>query len=79
METVPTDDVFEKGEEIREETVDEKFVEEQESVHRDASWGAIISLVVILVMIVVGAFYAWGQRVAQEHNLPATSTTQVTY
>lgn len=30
------------------------------------SWGAILSIVVIVLMIVVGAFYAWGKRVAQD-------------
>jgi hypothetical protein len=51
----------------------------EETVHRNASWGAIITIVVILVMIVVGAFYTWGQRVAEEHHLPATSTSQTSY
>lgn len=30
------------------------------------SWGAILSIIVIVLMIVVGAFYAWGKRVAQD-------------
>ena len=30
------------------------------------SWGALISIVVIVLMVVVGAFYAWGQRVSEE-------------
>jgi hypothetical protein len=36
------------------------------------SWGALIAIVVIMAIVVVGAFYAWGKRVAQEHGLPAT-------
>lgn len=38
------------------------------------SWGLMISIVVIVLMIVVGAFYAWGERVAQ--NTPPSSFTQ---
>lgn len=33
---------------------------------RQQSWGALISIVVIVLMVVVGAFYAWGKRVAQD-------------
>lgn len=35
------------------------------------SWGAVISIVVIVGMIVIGAFYAWGKRIAQENALVA--------
>ncbi|MHB8660889.1 MAG: hypothetical protein ACYC75_03090 [Minisyncoccota bacterium] len=38
--------------------------------HKAQSWGAIISIVVIVLMIIVGAFYAWGNRIAQQ-NAPA--------
>ncbi|MEK7604349.1 MAG: hypothetical protein AAB442_00935 [Patescibacteria group bacterium] len=38
------------------------------------SWGAVISIVVIVMMIVVGAFYAWGQRVAQNIEYPVDNT-----
>ncbi len=38
---------------------------EQPTIRRNASWGAIISIVIILLMVVVGAFYAWGQRLAE--------------
>ncbi|HEV7121276.1 MAG TPA: hypothetical protein VGN56_00460 [Candidatus Paceibacterota bacterium] len=38
---------------------------------KQASWGAIVIIVLILAMIVVGAFYAWGKRVAQTQQ-PAT-------
>ena len=33
------------------------------------SWGAVISIVIIVMMIVIGAFYAWGERIAQENAL----------
>ena len=39
------------------------------------SWGAFISIVVIVLMIVVGAFYAWGKRVAEEHQYPVQSAS----
>jgi hypothetical protein len=41
---------------------------------RQQSWGAVISIVVIVLMIIIGAFYAWGKRIS-EGNVPATSTT----
>jgi hypothetical protein len=41
------------------------------SIHRNASWGAIISITIILTMIIVGAFYSWGQRIRQDQALEA--------
>jgi len=38
----------------------------QEAASRNASWGTIIVIIVLLGMIVTGAFYAWGKRVAEE-------------
>jgi uncharacterized protein HemX len=56
-------------------------------IHRNASGGALVAIVVILTMIVVGAFYAWGKRVAEERGLgaaaiqsfTATTTTHSSY
>lgn len=39
---------------------------EPTTIRRNASWGAILSIFIILVMVVVGAFYAWGQRISEE-------------
>ena len=42
------------------------------------SWGAVISIVVIVLMVVVGAFYAWGKRIAEQKALypaPASAST----
>lgn len=39
------------------------------------SWGAIISIIIIVLMIIVGAFYAWGKRIA-EQSIPAASSAQ---
>ena len=40
--------------------------ETKETLHRDASWGAVISITIILTMVIVGAFYSWGQRISEE-------------
>lgn len=32
------------------------------------SWGTVISIIIIVLMIIIGAFYAWGKRVSQ--NIP---------
>lgn len=40
------------------------------------SWGALISIIVIMLMIIIGAFYAWGKRVAQENTLVAPSAAE---
>jgi hypothetical protein len=41
------------------------------TVHRNASWGAIISITIILAMVIVGAFYSWGQRIAEQRAVQA--------
>lgn len=41
------------------------------------SWGALISIIVIVLMIVVGAFYAWGKRIAEQQAYTATTTEEV--
>lgn len=46
---------------------------------KDASYGALISIVLILAIIVVGAFYVWGQRIEQNGQvieLPEATTTE---
>lgn len=40
------------------------------------SWGVVISIVIIMLMIIIGALYAWGKRITQEQALTAPSTTQ---
>lgn len=30
------------------------------------SWGTLVSIIIIVLMIVVGAFYAWGKRIAEQ-------------
>ena len=33
------------------------------------SYGAILSVIIIMLMILVGAFYAWGERIQETTNL----------
>jgi hypothetical protein len=40
------------------------------------SWGVVISIIVIVGMITVGAFYAWGERIAQEQLLEIPPTSE---
>ncbi|MHB8710268.1 MAG: hypothetical protein ACYC6X_01805 [Minisyncoccota bacterium] len=40
------------------------------------SWGAIISIVIIVLMIIIGAFYAWGNRIAEQNALTASPAVQ---
>ena len=45
---------------------------------RQQSWGATIAIVVIVLMITIGARYAWNKRVAKLRQAPtATSTAPV--
>jgi hypothetical protein len=39
------------------------------------SWGAFISIIIIMLMVIIGAFYAWGQRIAQQQQTFAPATT----
>jgi len=36
-------------------------------------WGVVISIVIIVLMIIIGAFYAWGERISQ--NVPPATPT----
>ena len=40
------------------------------------SWGVVISIVVIVLMITIGAFYAWGQRIAENDAFVQSAATQ---
>ena len=39
------------------------------SVPKKRSFGGILAIVLILVLIIIGAFYAWGERIAEQDNL----------
>jgi hypothetical protein len=42
---------------------------------RQQSWGVVVSIVVIVGMIIMGAFYAWGERIAEERALTMPTET----
>ncbi len=35
---------------------------------KQQSWGALISIFIIVCMIIIGAFYAWGERIADRQK-----------
>jgi len=37
---------------------------------KNSSYGALISIIIILAIVVVGAFYSWGERI-EKNNVPA--------
>lgn len=39
---------------------------------KNSSWGVVIALLLILAMMVVGAFYAWGKRINQQSGYTAS-------
>lgn len=43
---------------------------------KQQQWGVFISIVVIVLMIITGAFYAWGQRIAQNETPADTTVVQ---
>lgn len=36
------------------------------------NWGAVMSIIIIVCMIVIGAFYAWGERLAKQPSYPSS-------
>lgn len=36
---------------------------------KQQSWGALISIIIIVCMVVIGAFYAWGERIADDKEI----------
>ena len=40
---------------------------------KQQSWGAVISIIIIVLMIIIGAFYSWGKRISQDQvpEIPA--------
>ena len=41
---------------------------------KQQSWGAVLSIALIVLMVIIGAFYAWGKRVAEEHALTSQTS-----
>jgi hypothetical protein len=42
---------------------------------KQQQWGVVISIVIIVLMIIIGAFYAWGKRIAQNQIYPAPAAS----
>ena len=42
---------------------------------KQQSWGTVIAIVIIVVMVVIGAFYAWGKRVAEQRQYPVSASS----
>jgi len=57
-----------------ENTEDKKLLPIGIPSSKQQSWGAVISIIVILLMIIVGAFYTWGKRIS-ESSIPFTAST----
>ncbi len=43
---------------------------------KQQQWGVVISIVIIVLMIIIGAFYSWGQRIAEENALLTPPTSE---
>ncbi|HUY05318.1 MAG TPA: hypothetical protein VMV62_01200 [Candidatus Paceibacterota bacterium] len=43
---------------------------------KQQQWGVLVSIIIIVMMIIVGAFYAWGKRIAQEQQYPAPTVVK---
>jgi hypothetical protein len=43
------------------------------------NWGAMISIVIIVLMIIIGAFYAWGKRLATQQAYIQQSAVPANY
>lgn len=41
---------------------------------KQQQWGVVVSIVIIMLMIIIGAFYAWGERIAQNQAYPVSAT-----
>ena len=40
---------------------------------KQQSWGAVVAVIIIVFMVIVGAFYAWGKRIAEQQQIPAAT------
>lgn len=54
----------------------EKLLPEGVPSSKQQQWGALVSIVVIVLMVVVGAFYAWGKRIAEQKTFIESTKSQ---
>jgi len=55
---------------------DEKLLPPGVPSPKQQQWGVVISIIVIVLMVTIGAFYAWGKRIAEEQALFAPAAEQ---
>ena len=55
---------------------EEKLLQPGMPSPKQQQWGVVISIVIIVLMIIIGAFYSWGQRIAQENALLTPPTSE---
>ena len=46
---------------------------------RQQSWGATIAIIVIVLMVVVGAVYAWNKRTSKSLVMPVATSTPLAH
>lgn len=54
----------------------EKLLSQGMPSQKQQSWGVLVSIVIIVFMIIIGAFYAWGKRIAQNQEPIIPTNTQ---
>lgn len=42
---------------------------------KQQQWGVVISIIIIVLMITIGAFYAWGARIAENQVFQGGQTS----
>ena len=45
---------------------------------KQQSWGAVLSIIIIVLMIIVGAYYSWSKRTAQQNTMGDTASEATT-
>ena len=73
--------IEEKLDELKEELIKEKAVSPAAPLPgvpspKQQQWGVVISIIIIVLMIIIGAFYAWGQRIAQDRGITESAAAQ---
>ncbi len=60
--------------------MDNATPKEFEARKKNASYGALLSIIIILAIVVIGAFYSWGKRIEENKTpivLPDATTTEL--
>lgn len=43
---------------------------------KQQQWGVVVSIVIIVLMVIIGAFYAWGERIAENKTFTGSIITE---